>query len=201
MSLPNISRETLGQLKTYQDMLVKWQAKINLVSPTTIPEVWERHFVDSLQLMPLLGLNIKTLYDLGCGAGFPGLVLAIARPELAVTLVESDSKKCAFLQAVSRETGAKVEIFNDRIEAASQALPPPDVVTARALASLDILLQMVHPWAKQNENLEAVFLKGAQFEEEISTTKALGWTFSCSSTPSKTDSRAAVLSLKSIAKA
>jgi 16S rRNA (guanine527-N7)-methyltransferase len=145
-------------LRHYQALLVKWQEKINLVSPTTIQDSWKRHFEDSLQLLPLVPEGAKTLYDLGCGAGFPGLVLAMARPDLAVTLVESDAKKCAFLTAVSRETGVQVTIQNSRIEAATATLPPPDIITARALASLEKLFDLAHPWLASNPVL--IFPKG-----------------------------------------
>lgn len=111
----NVSRETEARLRQYQALLLKWQEKINLISPGTMKDSWARHFQDSLQILPLVPDGPARLYDLGSGAGFPGLVLAIARPDLAVTLIESDAKKCAFLQAVSRETGVKVTIDNCRI--------------------------------------------------------------------------------------
>ena len=103
--MTSVSRETRALLEQYQALLLKWQEKINLISPATIKDCWNRHFEDSLQLLPLIPNGPQVLYDLGSGAGFPGLVLALTRSDIAVTLVESDAKKCAFLSAVSRETG------------------------------------------------------------------------------------------------
>ena len=103
------------------------------------------------------------LYDLGSGAGFPGLVIAILRPDLDVHLIESDQRKCSFLRAVSRETGASVSVHNARIEETS--LPAPDVVTARALAPLGTLLGFCEQW--MNPDLYALFLKGETYDEEI----------------------------------
>ena len=101
----NVSRETMERLKIYQKLLEEWQKKINLVSSSTLPSLWKRHFEDSLQLLPYLPEKKGSIIDLGTGAGFPGLVLAIVLPEkLKVTLVESDFKKCLFLETVSRET-------------------------------------------------------------------------------------------------
>ena len=130
-----VSCETNNRLKTYLSLLEKWQPKINLISNNTLDIAWDRHFEDSLQLLNILPEGEKTLFDLGSGAGFPGLVLAIAREDLNVHLVESDQKKCSFLKTVSRETKTPVEIHNSRIETVSRETSP-DIVTARALASL-----------------------------------------------------------------
>jgi len=100
----NVSRETMQLLEIYRKLLEQWQSKINLVSSSSLSHVWERHFEDSLQLLPLLPKEKSTLIDLGSGAGFPGLVLAIARRgTLDVSLVESDLRKCLFLENVARE--------------------------------------------------------------------------------------------------
>ena len=134
-------------LATYKSLLLKWAKVINLVSPATLPDVDTRHFQDSLQLIPLLPPHTKTLFDLGSGAGFPGLVIALERPDIAVHLFESDTKKCAFLSTVSRETHIPVVIHNQRIESVDK-IPDvvPDVISARALASLDTLLAMTEIW-------------------------------------------------------
>lgn len=199
MPLNSVSRETEGRLKTYLALLEKWQAKINLISPTTLPDAWDRHFVDSAQVEPLVPYGAKNLYDLGCGAGFPGLVLAIMRPELSVSLIESDAKKCAFLQTVSRETGASAKIENRRIEDAAVSLPAPDVISARALASLDKLLDYCAPWITDNPALVFIFPKGAQAQSEIDEA-ARKWEFQVQSTPSITDSAAQILVLSSVRK-
>ena len=127
-----VSRETLARLKAYADILTDWNARHNLVAKSTLPDLWHRHFWDSAQLMPLIPAPAKTLADLGSGAGFPGLVLAAMRPDLAVTLHEATTKKCAFLQAAADRMGVAVSIRNARLEdLPRQAF---DVVTARALA-------------------------------------------------------------------
>src|SRR5476651_488583 len=127
-----VSRETLARLKAYADMLADWNERHNLVARSTLPDLWQRHFWDSAQLAPLIPETARTLADLGSGAGFPGLVLAALRPELAVTLFEATTKKCAFLAAAAERMGLSVTIENARLE----DLPPRtyDVVTARALA-------------------------------------------------------------------
>ncbi len=193
-----VSRETMDQLRRYHDLLIKWQAKINLISPATVPDAWSRHFVDSIQLMPLMPETPTELYDLGCGAGFPGLVLAILKPNLSVTLIESDAKKCAFLQTVSRETGVAVTVRNSRIEDAAKALRAPDLVTARALAPLEKLLEYVRPWAEKNPEIKLVFPKGAQYQAEIDEANAAGWGFDCHEMPSVTEKSARILSLTNI---
>lgn len=200
MALPPISRETELRLRAYHDLLLKWQEKINLISPGTVKQAWARHFEDSLQLLPLLPANPFTLYDLGCGAGFPGLVLAAAVPQASVTLIESDSKKCAFLQTVSRETQTSVKIQCERIEAASAKLPAPDIVTARALASLDTLLGYIRPWAAENSALTAIFPKGIQAEQELETAQKQGWLFHVKQTASLTEPQAKLLVLTEIRK-
>ncbi len=194
-----VSRETESILRQYCALLLKWQEKINLISPTTTKDAWARHFKDSLQLLPYLPES-GHLYDLGAGAGFPGLVLAIVRPELEITLVEADSKKCAFLQTVSRETGARVHILNARIEAAVQSEPPPDILTARALAGLSELLNYATPWIAANPALTALFPKGVSYRTELDAAKAAGWVFDLDDWPSKTDPAARILRLQNIRK-
>ncbi len=194
-----VSRGTIDALRRYEALLVKWQKAINLVGPATIAEAWSRHFIDSLQLLPLLPADARTLHDLGSGAGFPGLVLAIARPEIAVTLIESDQKKCAFLGNVSHETNAPVNILNTRIEQAADSIPAPDIVTARALASLGQLLEHVWPWAEQNPDMVCIFPKGAQAMAEIQAAQAL-WTFDLRQIPSLTDPEATILIITNLLK-
>ena len=185
-------------LEQYLVLLLKWQGKINLISPNTVKDAWKRHFEDSLQIIPLIPQGSKILYDLGTGAGFPGLVLAIERPNLAVTLIESDSKKCAFLQTVSRETGVDVAIRNARIEKAASELPAPNIVTARALASLDQLLDYIGPWSLANPDLIAIFPKGENWDKEVD--KVGIWEFHVKQVPSATEKSAAILVLSNIRK-
>jgi len=152
-------------LKLYLELLIKWQSSINLVSPQSLSVAKERHFDDSLQLVDYIDQN-QIVFDLGSGAGFPGLVLAMARPDLDVTLIESDHKKCTFLSTVSRETKTPVNIVNQRIESV-ELKTVPDIITARALAPLDKLLEYAFPFVDKNESLKCLFLKGEAASGEV----------------------------------
>ncbi len=160
----NVPRGTLARLEAYAALLTKWQAKINLVGPATLPELWRRHFLDSAQLAPLLSETNGTLVDLGSGAGFPGLVLAIMS-DWQVHLIDSDQRKCAFLRQVALDCGVldRVTIHARRIEQVTGIAA--DLVTARACAPLDALLDLAEPFA--GEGGSCLFLKGAQAEEEL----------------------------------
>jgi len=158
----DVSRETLDRLVVYEEILRKWQRKINLIGPKTVDEIWFRHIYDSAQIFPYLPKNAKTLIDMGSGAGFPALVLSIMGvPD--VHMFESDSRKCAFLREAARSTGSKVTIHNDRIE----SIPPfpADIVTARALAPLSQLLEYAIPFV--STQTLCVFQKGKQYKEEL----------------------------------
>ncbi|WP_119302510.1 16S rRNA (guanine(527)-N(7))-methyltransferase RsmG [Dongia deserti] len=172
----NVPRGTLDRLETYAALLTKWQAKINLVGPATLPDLWRRHFLDSAQLVLLLNClpqarggkssvwGAGTLVDLGSGAGFPGLVLAIMT-NWRVHLIDSDQRKCAFLRQAALDCGMldRVTIHANRIEQVTGIAA--DVVTARACAPLDELLGLAAPVV--GEGGSCVFLKGAQAEEEL----------------------------------
>src|SRR5262249_5471779 len=112
----NVSRESKSRLETYVSILLAWQERINLIGPSTVPQVWERHVADSLQLIALLPPKTQIIADLGSGAGIPGLILAIATGH-HVTLYESNGKKCAFLREAIRQTGAPATVYQTRIEA------------------------------------------------------------------------------------
>lgn len=193
----NVSRETICQLKEYQRLLEIWQKKLNLVSPRSLPEAWERHFVDSYQLLSFLPSESISLIDLGSGAGFPGLVLAISRPHnLSVTLVESDFKKCVFLQIVSRETISPVRIVQSRIEDLGNSLQG-DVITARGLSPLPQLLDYAFPLMK--EGAMGLFLKGKNVENEIDEARKK-WEFTLEIFPSLTDSGGRILKIEHLKK-
>jgi 16S rRNA (guanine527-N7)-methyltransferase len=190
---PDVSRETAERLTLYAALLRKWQAAINLVSPATLAAAEERHFQDSMQLYPLLPKSPIRLVDLGSGAGFPGLVLAImGAPD--VHLVESDGRKCAFLREVARATETPVTIHARRIE----EIPGlgAAVVTARALAPLSALLEMAVPHLAAGGT--ALFLKGQQANNEIENAYAAGWAFALEKFPSATEPAAAILRLSDI---
>ena len=157
-----VSRETLERLERYAALLRKWQPRINLVGRSTLDDVWRRHMLDSAQLLPLMPDGARRLVDLGSGAGFPGLVLAILGvPE--VHLIESDGRKAAFLSEVSRETSTPVQIHVSRIE----DTPPliADVITARALAPLSRLVELASRFA--GEHTVMLFPKGQDVDREL----------------------------------
>lgn len=188
----NVSRETILRLEVYKSLLEKWQPKINLISSSTLSQLWKRHFEDSLQLLSYLPENPVSLVDLGSGAGFPALVLALARPHtLQVTLIESDKKKSLFLENVSRETKIPVTILTARIESIKDL--KADVITARGLTSLTKLLTLSYPFF--NTHSEALFLKGKGFEDEIKEAKKI-WNFDLEIFPSLTDSTGKILKIK-----
>ncbi|MBE9552058.1 MAG: 16S rRNA (guanine(527)-N(7))-methyltransferase RsmG [Proteobacteria bacterium] len=191
----NVSRETLARLESYAELLEKWNRRINLVGRGTIDDLWRRHMLDSAQLLPLIPESAESLVDLGSGAGFPGLVLAICGVK-NVHLIESDRKKCAFLREASRETGAPVTIHNKRIEEIESF--QADVVTARALAPLPKLLDMAAPFAKKHCIL--LFLKGKHVDREL-TDATKGWNMRVDRIPSHTDPEGTILRLEAISRA
>ena len=169
LRLMSVSRETAERLAVYVDLLTRWQSIKNLVGPSTLPEVWTRHVADSHQLVPLAS-QARTWADMGSGAGFPGLVVAIAirdRPGAQVHLIESNNRKAAFLREVARETGAPVLVHPRRIEDVMPDFGAIDVLTARALAPLPQLLL----WGKQliDAGTLGLFLKGEEIAAESAT--------------------------------
>jgi len=187
-----VSRETIERLEIYAALLTRWQARINLVGPDTLPDLWTRHMLDSAQLWPLIPPEARRLADLGSGAGFPGLVLAIlGAPD--VHLVESDARKCAFLRETARQTGTTVTILNHRIE---QVAPlSADVITARALAPLSRLLDWAAPHLAPGG--QCLFLKGRGAEDELTAT-AKEWKIGHRRIGSLTDPEGVVLQLREV---
>ena len=205
-----VSRETLAQLIVYKDLLQKWQRRINLVGPATLNDLWTRHFLDSAQLHPLLAEALKShrgqgvLYDLGSGAGFPGLALAImaagAGKPLDVHLVESDKRKAAFLGEVCRATGQAraVTIHATRIaNLPLERLPRADIVTARALTALPELLNLAAPLLAPHGI--GLFLKGAKAGDEL-THAARHWTMRVERISSRTDPSGTILRVANLAR-
>ncbi len=194
MMIEDVSRETISRLELYKDLLIKWQRRYNLISPKSIDVLWERHFEDSLQLLRYISYECNTIVDLGSGAGLPGMVLAIAathRPQ--VTLIESDTNKCIFLENVSRETKVDVKIINGRIESAKNIRG--DLIVARGLASLSKLFEYSEPLIKKNATL--LFLKGERFENEVQEAK-IKWNFDLEIFSSLTDSTGRILKIKNL---
>lgn len=194
-----VPRETIHRLTRYGELLNHWQKSINLVSASTLPELWSRHFADSAQLSNLAP-DAKTWLDLGSGAGFPGLVVAIlqtGKPDFRMHLVESNQKKCAFLAEVVRTVKAPVDIHAMRIEALAEKdqILRPDVVSARALAPLPRLFELANPFF--GEGTQGLFLKGRETEAEIEAARP-GWAFDARLHPSLTAKDANLVEVTSL---
>lgn len=187
-----VSRETIDRLSLYVRQLERWQRAINLVGRGTLGEIWERHLLDSAQLLPLLPPESGPLVDLGSGAGFPGLVLAILGvPD--VHLIESDARKSVFLTEIARLTGANVTIRTARI----QDLPafPARAVTARALAPLPDLLALAYPFFAPAT--VGLFLKGRDWRRELTLAEE-AWTMGVRCIPSIVHPDSVILRLESL---
>jgi 16S rRNA (guanine527-N7)-methyltransferase len=190
-----VSRETIERLSAYANLLTKWQQRINLVSAATLDDLWRRHMLDSAQLMSLLPSGTRVLADLGSGAGFPGLVLAILGvPD--VHLIESDQRKCVFLAEAARAADAKVAIHNQRIESLSGL--SAGVITARACAPLEKLLSYAQKFLWHDG--KALFLKGAGVEEELTAARKL-WQMDVERFPSVTDPSGSILRIGQVRRA
>lgn len=167
LSLCPVSRETIERLDVLERELTRWNRSINLVSATSLDDLWQRHILDSAQLFPLAPADASSWVDLGSGGGFPGLVIAALARERAshldMTLIESDGRKCAFLTNVAREMTLNVNIEHRRIE--RPPLRRYDVVSARALAPLSKLVALAKPYLA--ENGVALFPKGATVDTEL----------------------------------
>ncbi|MBM6580523.1 16S rRNA (guanine(527)-N(7))-methyltransferase RsmG [Microvirga sp. BT689] len=193
----NVSRETFDKLELLERELRRWQAIKNLVGPATLDRIWDRHIADSLQLLDLAP-EARTWLDLGSGAGFPGLVLAIAGAErgLKVHLVESNSRKCAFLRHIVRLTSSAATIHEARLETVIPGfVGKADVVSARALAGLTQLLDWTVPVLKAGTI--GLYPKGRDVEIELTEARKK-WTFEAEILPSLTDSEARILRITSI---
>lgn len=194
-----VSRETLARLKAYAGLLADWNARHNLVSAASLADVWRRHFWDSAQLVEFIPAEAESLVDLGSGAGFPGLVLAILfreRPGFRTVLYEATAKKCAFLVAATQATGAVAEIRNARIE---QAKPEAfDVVTARACAPLAKLLAYAQPF--QGPGTVNLFLKGKSVASELTEARK-SWRIQLVRHQSRSDPSGTILEIRALAAA
>jgi 16S rRNA (guanine527-N7)-methyltransferase len=193
-----VSRETLDRLETFVALLVKWQKAINLVGRSTLNDIWYRHIWDSAQLVdhipgPARDPGRRWL-DLGSGAGFPGLVLAIMGWG-PIDLVESDARKGQFLREAARLCGADVTIHNSRIE--DLAPFSADLVTARALAPLDRLCALAQPFVAQDTVL--LFLKGQDVDTELTKARK-NWTMDIERSPSRTDPAGTILRLRHLSR-
>ncbi len=192
-----VSDDALERLKTFVALLEKWRTKINLVGRRSLDNPWHRHILDSAQLGPLLPPGTKSIADIGSGAGFPGLVLALidlpGGPD--VHIIESNQRKCAFLREVNRATGAGAVIHHCRIENLSNLRV--NVATARGVAPLTKLLQFAVPVLKKNG--KCFFLKGKKWQEELTRAKK-DWNMKESNISSLSDSLGMVIKLEALSR-
>lgn len=196
----NVSRETLNKLSEFVAVLTEWQSKMNLVSPESFKEIWTRHIADSYQLFQYLEDDVKTVYDVGSGAGFPAIVLAIAaqkeKQSIRFSLIESITKKTVYLNDVKQKLKlSNVEILNARAE--NLKLPKADVITARAVAALDKLFSFVYPLS--DKRTVFYFLKGQSYIEEIQNAQS-HWHFEYKTLKSMTSEDGVILKITQLQK-
>lgn len=192
----DVSRETIEKLKQFEALVRKWNPKINLVSKSSLDNLWSRHIVDSIQVIRTLNPKGKWV-DLGSGGGFPGLVVALFAstelPDLTVTLIESDQRKAAFLRNAARECQATCTVLSKRIE---QVEPQcADILSARALADLAKLLEFSERHLKPDGT--ALFPKGITWEKEVEDAR-LKWSFDIEVIKSITEPNASILKIKGV---
>lgn len=195
-----VSRGTFESLSIYHDLLLKWQSTINLVGKDTLEDAWNRHFLDSLQLIKYIEDKQKIIVDLGSGAGFPGMVLAMAGYS-NIHLIESDARKVAFLREVARVTNTKISIHHCRIE--NSPIKEVDIFVSRACAPLEKLLQLVYYPNDMSKSVSrgtiCLFHKGKNYSIE-SENALLNWQYDMSVTPSIVDSQSVILKISNIRK-
>lgn len=188
-----VSRETCERLTLYYDLLVKWQSKVNLVGPDTIADAWKRHFLDSLQLAYFIENRDGIIVDIGTGAGFPGLVLAIAGYD--VHLIESDTKKVSFLKEVARITHTNVAIHHNRVENIS--IDNVSVIVSRACAPLEKLFSYSEKFV--SHGTICLFHKGKNYSKDIEDANS-HWQFDVAALPSVTDVEGVILKVENLRK-
>ena len=190
----DVSRETAEALERYAAFLLRWNRTLNLVSARDESVLWDRHIADSLQLVPLMHPFPEHAIDLGSGAGFPGLVLALATG-VSFHLIEADQRKAAFLREAARVTGAPVVVHPVRIESAT--LPPARLVTARGLAPLHKLLALAAPLLASDG--VCLLPKGIGVEAELTHATAQ-WHMRVDCVPSRTAVNARILRISELAR-
>ena len=191
----NVSRETIQRLELYESLLIRWQKIKNLVAKSTLEHLWIRHFADSMQLLEH-GEGARRWLDVGSGAGFPGMVLAIAlaeQPLSSVILVESDNRKCAFLREVARLTRSPAQVVHGRVEEVIKDMQDIEIVTARALAPMAKLLSMCQPVLEKGA--QGLFLKGQDIVSEL-TDDPIFSKFDIGFAPSVTDGGGRIVNVR-----
>ncbi len=191
-----VSRESMTRLEVLVEVLLAWQARMNMISPSTVDDVWARHVVDSAQLLPLIHKNTAAIADLGSGAGFPALVLAAIQPA-TVHMFESNAKKVAFLHEALRQMKINAFVHRDRLEprVAPKPLPQVQLVTARAFAPLPLLLGYAEPFIESGAT--ALFHKGQDVDAELAEA-AKDWVITSHKHSSITDPQSVILEVKEL---
>lgn len=196
----DVSRETFDSLIAYEALVRRWNQAINLVSKTTLDGLWSRHILDSAQIFSLCPQGARTWADLGSGGGFPGIVVAILakelKPDLRVTLVESDLRKATFLRQAASTLKLPISVLSSRIEAVEPL--NADVLSARALASLSELLAFCSVHLAKSGT--AIFPKGARYKDELAEANRT-WAFDVDIQPSLSEGEAAILVIRNIHRA
>ncbi len=199
LALTPVSRETEARLDRFVDLLLTWQAKTNLVAPSTLPQLWTRHVADSLQLLPLAPPEVKVWVDFGSGGGFPAIPVACVlaeRPGSQVHLVESNNKKAAFLREAVRALNLPAKIHAQRIEDFGDSFgDSADVVSARALAPLKTVCDQAVPLIARGA--VGLFLKGQDVDAEL-TEAAKYWSIEAEKVPSKTSPDGCIVVVRSL---
>ena len=168
----NVSRETISKLEIYADCLIEWQSKFNLIGKSTINSLWHRHILDSIQLVSAIPEDFQSLMDIGTGAGLPGFILAIYYNQLGkdIYLVDSNKKKCTFLDYVATRCNVDVKIYAERLQdLVVQDSFKVDVITARAFASIDNIMSLSRPYA--HKKTKYLLQKGVNAKSELTNAK------------------------------
>jgi 16S rRNA (guanine527-N7)-methyltransferase len=198
LKLTPVSRETAARLDRFVELLLAWQATTTLIAPSTIPHLWTRHIADSLQLLPLAP-GAHHWIDLGTGGGFPGLVIACPLAEErgeSVRLVDSHARRAAFLREVIRTLALPAIVHCQRIEDfVTGEIEPPDVITARALAPMDRLADLIHPL--MGPGTKALLLKGQDVEAEL-TEASKYWNIIADLVQSRTDPQGRIVVIRAL---
>ncbi|PUB17176.1 16S rRNA (guanine(527)-N(7))-methyltransferase RsmG [Yoonia sediminilitoris] len=193
----NVSRETFERLEDFSALVSKWTQKINLISPSTLPEIWERHVSDSAQLYRFSPDIVEKWVDIGSGGGFPGIVVAILAkeksPRTVFTLIESDQRKVTFLRTAARELGLNAHVLSDRIESATRQ--QANVVSARALTALSSMMPLVQRHLKSTGT--ALLHKGKRYATEVADARD-SWRFDLEEHRSLTDPEGRILAIRNL---
>ncbi len=192
LAAQSVSRETLERLDRFIAALDAGRRRANLIGPREWPQIWTRHIADSYALIDPIPDQAR-IVDLGSGAGFPGLVVAAAKPAATVTLIESTGKKCAFLRSAIESMGVPAAVHQGRVEEAP--LFPADIVTARAFAPLPQLISYARPWLQSGA--EGLFLKGERWKEELTAARQT-WILSSEAIPNRSGGSGVILRIREV---